>query len=329
MRMLARIGLILGIAATISLIAGSGAASVVALLARAGWWLPWLVPLHVLPLLLDVTGWRALILTPSRPRRLFLIASIREAVNRLLPVANIGGDVIGVHLLIRQGVAGPAAAASVVVETLLILVSQYLFATLGLLCLLNLKGQTQFVSRACLSFALILPVIVGFALLLKHGSIFSRIEHAAARIFAALAKGSLPFRHWALLDGAIRSLFDTPHRLISAIFWQLLGLLAGCAETWLVLRWLGSPEPVSAAIALESLTQAARSIFFVVPSGLGIQEAGLIGLGSLIGIQADVAISLSLAKRLREILFGLPALLLWQRMDGQDLARSLRDRPGL
>lgn len=54
-----------------------------------------------------------------------------------------------------------------------------------------------------------------------------------------------------------------------------------------------------------------------------------IGLVSLIGIQADVALSLSLAKRLREVLFGLPALALWQRMEGRDPALSLRDRPEL
>lgn len=329
MKLLARIGFVLGIAATVSLIAASGASSIFLLLARAGWWLPWLVPLHALPLSLDVAGWRALITTPRRPHRLFWIASIREAINRLLPVANIGGEVIGVHLLIRQGVAGPVAAASIVLETMLILVSQYLFAVLGLLCLLNLKGQTPFVSRASLSFALSLPVIVAFALLLKHGSIFSRIEHAATRAFAALSKGSLPFGNWGLLDEAIRNLFGAPHRLLATIFWQLLGLLAGCAETWLVLRWVGHPEPVSAAIALESLSQAARSIFFMVPSGLGIQEAGLIGLGSLIGIQADVAMSLSLAKRLREVLFGLPALVLWQRMEGRNPALSLRDKPQL
>lgn len=329
MRSLARIGLLLGIAATISLIAETGATSIFARLALAGWWLLWLVPLHVLPLWLDVTGWRLLIATPRRAPRLFWIASIREAINRLLPVANIGGEVVGVHLLIRQGVAAPAAAASIVMETLLTLVSQYLFAVLGWLCLLGLKGQAPFVARASLSFALGLPVIAVFALLLKHGSIFSRIERAASRAFATLSKGTLRFGNWALLDEAIRALFESPQRLMATVFWQLLGLLAGCAETWLVLRWLGQPEPVSAAIALESLAQAARSIFFLVPSGLGIQEAGFIGVGSLIGIPADVALALSLAKRVREVLYGLPALLLWPYLEGRKPALPLGDRPEL
>jgi putative membrane protein len=325
MKILARIGLVLGICVTLSLIAGSGAASVLQLLSRAGWWLPWLVPLHVLPLLLDVTAWRVLIPAPCRPQALFFIAIVREGINRLLPVANIGGEVIGVHLLIRRGIAAPVAAASIVVETLLTMLSQYIFASLGLMCMVALAGHVQIFSRILLSLALSLPVILAFGLLLMHGSTFRRLEHAASGLFARFSSGVLAVRHWGLLDAAIRSLMTDPRRLITATVWQLLGLLAGCAETWLVLRWLGHPVSTPAAIALESLTQAARSIFFLVPAGLGVQEAGLIGLGNLLGIDADVAISLSLAKRLREILFGLPALGLWQWLEGGSGSR-LHDR---
>jgi hypothetical protein len=50
----------------------------------------------------------------------------------------------------------------------------------------------------------------------------------------------------------------------------------------------------------------------VAPAGLGVQEAGLIGVGHALGLGSDVAMALSLAKRMREILFGLPALAAWQ-----------------
>jgi uncharacterized membrane protein YbhN (UPF0104 family) len=89
----------------------------------------------------------------------------------------------------------------------------------------------------------------------------------------------------------------------------------GCAETWFALRWLGHPVNFADAIVLESLTQAARSVFFLVPAGLGVQEAGLIGLGHLIGFGPDVALALSLAKRLREVLLGLPTLVVWQVLE--------------
>jgi uncharacterized membrane protein YbhN (UPF0104 family) len=93
--------------------------------------------------------------------------------------------------------------------------------------------------------------------------------------------------------------------------WQIAGLVAGCSETWFALRWLGHPVGFSDALVLESLTQAAKSVFFMVPSALGVQEAGLIGVGLLLGLGPDVALALSLAKRMREVLFGLPSLLAW------------------
>jgi uncharacterized membrane protein YbhN (UPF0104 family) len=68
----------------------------------------------------------------------------------------------------------------------------------------------------------------------------------------------------------------------------------------------------AAAIALESVTQAVKSLIFVAPAGLGVQEASLLEVGQLLGLGSDVAIALSLAKRMREILFGIPALVLWQ-----------------
>jgi putative membrane protein len=313
------IALLLGFCATIALILASGPYAIFQLLSQAKWWLPWLIPLRALSLLLDVAGWRVLIIEPCGLLRLFWIATVREGINRLLPVANIGGEVVGVHLLIRQEVAATDAAASVVVETLLSLGSQFIFATIGLVCLVQLAGLAPLASAILLSLGLSLAVILAFAILLKHGSAFHHVERAATSVLRALWREGPRFDGRSL-DAAIEYLLASPRRLLTASLWQIVGLLVGCTETWLILQWLGHPVSAGAAIALESLTQAARSIFFVIPSGLGIQEAGLIGVGGLIGIDAEVSISLSLAKRLREILFGLPALGGWQW-----LARNRRE----
>lgn len=322
MKLIARLALLLGVCATIVLVLASGPSTIFQLLSRAKWWLPWLIPLRALSLLLDVAGWRALISTPFPLRKLFWIAAVREGINRLLPVANIGGELAGVHLLVRQGIAAPEAAASVVVETLLGLGSQFVFATIGLVCLVQLAGLAPLASGVLLSLGLSLAVIFAFAIFLKHGSVFHRIERAAASVSRAFSRKGLRLNGGSL-DAAIEWLLASPRRLLRASLWQIAALLMGCTETWLILRWLGHPVSTGAAIALESLTQAARSIFFVIPAGLGVQEIGLIGLGRIIGISAEVAISLSLAKRLREVLFGLPALIVWQWLETQ----ALRSRP--
>jgi putative membrane protein len=295
------------------------------LLSQVKWWIPWLIPLHTLPLLLDVAGWRALIIRPCGLPGLFWIAAVREGINRLLPVANIGGEVAGVHILIRQGVCAPDAAASVVVETLMTLVSQFAFATVGLVCLVQLAGLPPPGSGIFLSLGLSLPVILAFAILLKHGSVFYHLERAASSLLRVFWREGLRFNAGSI-DAAIEHLLASPQRLLRASLWQIAGLFVSCTETWLVLRWLGHPVSTAAAIALESLTQAARSIFFIIPAGLGVQEIGLIGLGRMIGIDAEVAVSLSLVKRLREISFGLPALIAWQWQESRASRAQLYNR---
>jgi len=116
----------------------------------------------------------------------------------------------------------------------------------------------------------------------------------------------------AALDAKLRELLGHTAALLTTIAWQLAGAAAGAIETWLVLRWLQQPVGFGTALALESLTQAIRHFIFVVPAGLGVQEAGLVGFGYLLGLGNDASIALSLAKRMREILFGVPALVYWQ-----------------
>jgi uncharacterized membrane protein YbhN (UPF0104 family) len=88
--------------------------------------------------------------------------------------------------------------------------------------------------------------------------------------------------------------------------------VVGSFETWLALRLLGYPISVWDAIAIEAVTQALRHIIFVVPAGLGVQEGGLVLFGDIIGLPPEASVALSLVKRMREIGFGVPALISWQ-----------------
>jgi putative membrane protein len=314
MKVVIRVALILGLGVMIVLITREGVQAILSLLSRAGWVLLLLVPLRALPLLLDVLGWRVLIPGRSRLSVLFFIACIREAVNRLLPVAGVGGELVGIRLLARQGVDGASAAASVIVELAVTLATQYLFVVAGVVCLLRLTDAMRLSGGLLLGLGAGLLMLATFVALLRNGAIFSRLERIAERL---LRLDTQVLWQGARLDAAIRELFAAHARLARTLLWQFAGLVVGCTETWFALRWLGHPVGFAAAMVLESLTQAARHLFFFVPAGLGVQEAGLIGVGHVLGIGRDVAIALSLAKRMREILFGLPALAAWQWIEGR------------
>jgi putative membrane protein len=317
LKIVIRVALILGLGVMILLIAREGAQAILSLLSRAGWVLFLLVPLHALPLLLDVLGWRALIAGRSRLTALFFIACIREAVNRLLPLGSVGGELVGIRLLAQQGFDGTMAAASVIVELAVTLATQYLFVVLGVVCLLRLTDAMRLSGGLLLGLCASLLLLALFIALLRNGAIFGRMERVAQRLLGLNTQASSVLFQGSRLDAAIRELFAAHGRLARTLLWQFAGLVVGCAETWLALHWLGHPVGFAAALALESLTQAARHLFFLVPAGLGVQEAGLIGVGHVLGIGTDVAIALSLAKRMREILFGLPALVAWQWIEGR------------
>jgi len=80
---------------------------------------------------------------------------------------------------------------------------------------------------------------------------------------------------------------------------------------WLTLWLMGAPTGPGEALILESLSLAARSAAFLIPSGWGAQEASLAALASVTGLSAETALALGLVKRAREFAVGLPGLAAW------------------
>jgi len=70
---------------------------------------------------------------------------------------------------------------------------------------------------------------------------------------------------------------------------------------------------------LESMTQAIRHVAFIVPAGLGVQEAGLVVFGHVVGISGEMALAVGMVKRMRELAWGVPTLVGWQWVEGRRL----------
>ena len=116
-----------------------------------------------------------------------------------------------------------------------------------------------------------------------------------------------------------------PVALAGAAALHLLAWALGVAETWLGLQAMGAHIGAPAALVIESLGMAARSAGFAVPGSLGVQEGGFVLAGGLVGLPPDAAMALSMVKRARELLVGIPGLLAWQWSEGRDLIRRAAD----
>jgi putative membrane protein len=279
---------------------------------QALWLLPGLVALHLIQLLLSAQAWRILLPDPPAGWTLFhRLRLVREGIDSLLPVAQVGGEVVGAQLLARTGLKLGLAAASVVVDVTLEFLSQILFLVLGLVLWTavapaggEIPSWGSWISIGALAAAAACALIAAqtFGLLRMVEALMKQI---AARL-PALATVSLDGLHTSALALYRRGGPMTLSYALHLIAWML-----GTIESWAVLHALGFDVPWSAALIVESLGMAGRSAGFAVPGALVVQETGFVLAAVAMGLPESAGLALSLVKRIREISTGLIGLALW------------------
>ena len=313
-----------GLALVVYLIAYSGAGEVANAMLVVGWWLLPITAYHIVPMLFSALSWRELLPPASRPGvvRVTWIRWIRESINSLLPVASIGGDIASARLAHLRGVPGSQAAASMVVDTTVGVVTQLAFVIAGVaLLLLRPTGHDAFeVVVGVLAGVGALAAAVASFVLLQHKDMFAR--------FVRLARGVLPEQWLSHFAGSASAADDAVVMAYrnGPVFWRanllrLIGWTAGAGEVWLVTWCLGQPLGVADAFILESLSSGVRAAAFMVPAAIGVQEGGLVLFGALLGLPVEIGLAISLSKRVRELLLGLPGLFFWYWLEGHYLLR--------
>ncbi len=319
-------GGLVGLAVLIVLLVRTQWDLVLRALESSGAHLLWLIPYRGAYFLLYAVGWWYLLRPADGGQRpglgyLWWATTVREAVDRLLPVASVGGAVVGVRLLGWRAVAAAPAAASIIVEIVLTIIALYLFSALGLLLLMQAQVGGQVSERLLLALLLALPVPAVLVLILRYGSVFARLQ----RWFGPLLGLGAASDAAASLDHELRATMRRGWTLCGVGGLQCVAMISASFEIWFALRLFGQPVGIGTAIILESLIQALRHLAFIVPAGLGVQEAGFVLFGHALGVGSEMALAVSMAKRMREVLCGVPPLLSWQWLEARRLRRMLRE----
>jgi putative membrane protein len=286
--------------------------AILAILARAGWGLLLVALFHLLPLLIDAAAICVLFeqaMSRSGIRDSLLTRWIGESANSLMPAGQLGGPVLMTRHLARRGMPMEEAAAAITVSTTLQTFAQIAFALLGVVAL----GQTTHFSPAALRTAALiasafLAVQVGGFYLIQRRGLFSKLMRAVRR-FSRKRDWSQWIAQAQAIDLSVQATYRRNGPVTMSFVLSLLGWIAGTGEVFLIARFLGSPVSWRDAFVLESLGQAIRGAGFAIPGALGVQEGGYLLLAPLAGLAPDAALALSLAKRARELLLGLPGLL--------------------
>jgi putative membrane protein len=313
-----------GFALLVYLIVDSGVMEVASAMLVIGWWLIPITLFHLVPVFFSALSWRELLPLSSRPDVVSAswIRWIRESINSLLPVASVGGDFASARLAHLRGVPGAQAAASMVVDTTVGVVTQLVFVMTGVMLL---------VSRSTEHAALLVAwaVLIGIGVFVVAVAAFVLFQHRSMFVmFAKLVRG-LGSDKWlsgfagsaSAIDEAVVATYRGGFAFWRANLLRLIGWAAGTGEIWLVMRALHHPFGVIDSFILESLGSGVRAAAFIVPGALGALEGGLVLFGALFGLPAETALAISLSKRVRELILGLPGLLVWHWVEGHYLLR--------
>jgi putative membrane protein len=302
----------IGVVLFIGVLLSQDMSAIMAILRHAGWGLLLVAAFHLLPLVLDAIAIRVLFEQGSsrEPYRDSLLARwVGESANSLMPAGQIGGPVLMARHLAQRGMRMDDAAAAITVSTTLQTLAQILFALIGVILLGAQSSHSPLALRtsALIASAFLAVQVGGFYLIQRRG-LFSKLMRAVRRF-----SGKRDWSQWLTQAQAIDLAVDATYRRNAAVtasfLLSLVGWVVGTGEVYLIALLLGTPVSWLDALLLESLGQAIRGAGFAIPGALGVQEGGYLLLGPLAGLPPDAALALSLAKRARELLLGLPGLL--------------------
>jgi len=326
MKALAWIGLLAGALLATLLVGHYGLAAVGRALAAIGWTgFAVVVALHLAVIAVMGLAWFVLARPApgARPALFVWGRLVRDSASEVLPLSQVGGYVAGACAVALGGAPFALAAASTIVDVTLEVIAQLLYTACGLALLQALHPDNGFARPMLVALAVMAALMAGFVVVQRRGmrlpaGLVRRLSQGWLGRFAAGRAGGV-----AAITQALHAIYARPGALALCFGVHLATWIVSGLEIWLALRFMGVDLGVGSVLAMESLLYGARSIAFMVPNAVGVQEGAYVALGALLGLGPETALALSLLKRARDITIGVPVLLAWQAIEGKRALRRL------
>jgi putative membrane protein len=308
----------LGIGLALYLIFSTGFGAVASAAAAVGLGGFALLCLYVLALfpLLGFAWFSVLPRSSGAPFRVLLWARmVREAATDVLPFSQLGGLALGARAAVLHRVSAAWAFASTLADVTTELFAQIVYIALGLAILGTRAPRSAFAASLTKYFT------VGLVLAMAVAAILLTLQRYGHRLTIRLATRFLPravVRAQAV-GAALDAIYASRARIALSAAVHLAGWVAGAGGTYIAFRLVGAHIDFGSVIAIESLVCAVRSAAVIVPNGLGVQEAAYAILVPLFGVAAPFGLAISLLKRARDLVVGVPILLISQAVEGKRL----------
>ncbi len=301
---------LLGIALVVYLVTKVDSSSLVASAKAVGWGIFLVIALAGVSHLIKTWAWRLALHGEASKvsfARTLGLRLISEAIGQFGFLGMIVGDTSRVAWL---GADVPVAYAisSVTLDRCLFIMTGAIVTILGILAALI----TVSLSHALQLYASILVMALCGLLLAavfavrQRWPLFSATAGAVTRIPR--------FQHWfqgkrSMLisaEGQIANFHrEQPGAFWSSVILNLVSHLLAIGEVYLILRLLGVPIGLLAALILESLTKLINVIGAINPGNLGTYEGGNMAICKLVHLTGTEGLALALCRRLRAIFWAL------------------------
>jgi len=248
---------------------------------------------------------------------LFRVRTATEAAAQTLPAGVVFSESLKVALLSRGGMAMDAAVSGTVARKYLLMTSQSAYLALAALFgFAGLEALSRYlIGRGGLT---VLLLITGFGIglgalfirsALSRGRLATRVRELLRRVPNQRLQRSLSGNDsWSsATDGRLERFFRVrPRDELGVTAFFLAGWLFESFETFLLMRLVGVELDFGTAMAVEVVLSMLRMAVFIVPGGLGIQDAGYALFLQALGVPEATATGAAFAvlKRSKELAYA-------------------------
>lgn len=283
------------------------------LILEAKFKLIFLVIAHIPTLFFDSIAWRFLM---SKNKLSILqainITWISQTSGKFIPTGNISGEFVRFYLAKKSGQSFVDSSSTVLID---LVIATFALFLVGFFCLIYiLKINANIINDSKFSYLLISLCLIMLSCFIFTISIRKRIIFKVLKLTSKLLSFSIErskIISLIRLDNSLYKLSFEKKKLLGALALRTLGWVAGAAEIYIFLMVIGIDAKLMDVVLIEAVTAIVRSVAFFIPAGLGIQEFAFVVIGEFVGYSGIVSFSIAIGRRLREILVGIPAIVVW------------------
>ena len=296
------------------LVFSMGIGTILTQLAHFGWWFAVICALGATWLFFQTLAWRAMQRERFAGVSLFFLFNVKfisDALNTLLPSANLGGETARLYFTSRF-LSKKEALAGVMVDKTFEYAGGIPFMIIGFL----IAWEGNFFPKA-----LLLPAILCLAITLAGIMIFAGFQAQGMHsVLARVTRVVPPLRRLVeakekqihALERELRQLYAAPWpRILAAWGFHFLARVTGVFEVILVLRVLHAPVGFFQAFFITAMVTGVNTVFFLMPGQWGVAEGSHQFIVHSMGYPPLIGLSLGIIKRMRKLVFAAVGLLLY------------------